>query len=224
TGFDELKKRIASPEVLVPFNPNNPTFLTTDASDIGLGAVLSRDCDGTDRPIAFASKTLSSAERNYSTPERETLACVWAMEHFNYFLFGRKFTLRTDQSSLQTLLTRFGETRSSRRISRWYDRMRHYDYDVLHIKGTLNICADMLSRLAAERKPSDSPALSDDDDGIVVAALTTRGSVTLEEVESESRINRVSIKSRIHDLRTTDTKKPSPKHSEPTSMSKQSYP
>ncbi|MCP3665190.1 MAG: hypothetical protein GY696_22275, partial [Gammaproteobacteria bacterium] len=84
------------------------------------------------RPIAFASKTLSSAERNYSTPERETLACVWAMEHFNHFLFGRKFTLRTDQSSLQTLLTRFGETRSSRRISRWYDRMRHYDYDVLH--------------------------------------------------------------------------------------------
>ncbi|MCP4978636.1 MAG: hypothetical protein GY931_21015, partial [Maribacter sp.] len=97
-GFDELKKRIVSPEVLIPFNPNNPTFLTTDASDVGLGAVLSQDCDGTDRPIAFASKTLSSAERNYPAPERETLECVWAMEHFNHFLFGRKFTLRTDQN------------------------------------------------------------------------------------------------------------------------------
>ncbi|MCP3666896.1 MAG: DDE-type integrase/transposase/recombinase [Gammaproteobacteria bacterium] len=191
TAFDVLKSRITSPEVLVPFNPNLPTFLTTDASDVGLGAVLSQTMEGMDRPIAFASKTLSSAERNYSTPERETLACVWAAEHFDKFLFGRHFTLRTDQSSLQTLLTRFSDTRSSHRISRWFDRMRHYSYDVIHIKGKNNVCADMLSRLAAESIPSDSPALSDDDDSIIIASLSVEDSVTLEEIDSESRADQL---------------------------------
>ena len=177
-AFDSLKARISSPEVLVPFNPNLPTFLTTDASDVGLGAVLSQTQDGADRAIAFASKTLAPPERNYSTPERETLACVWAAEYFEKFLLGRHFTLRTDQSSLQTLLTRFGTNRTSRRISRWYDRIRHFDYNVIHIKGKLNVCADMLSRLSTVSDSGTLPTLEDDDDRVIVASLSLDHSVT----------------------------------------------
>ncbi len=79
-SFDVLKSRIASPEALVPFNPNLQTFLTTDASDVGLGAVLSQLQNGMDRPIAFAAKTLLSSERNYSTPEREALGYVFGAQ------------------------------------------------------------------------------------------------------------------------------------------------
>ncbi len=186
-AFETLKARIISPEVLVPFNPNFPTLLTTDASDVGLGAFLSQIQNGKDRPIAFASKTLSLPERGYSTPERETLACVWAAEHFDKFLLGRHFILRTDQSSLQTLLQRFGENRSSRRISRWYDRLRHFDYDVQHIKGKLNVCADMLSRLATKSSPDKNPTLPDDDDRIIIAALTVEQSVSVEELIDASK-------------------------------------
>lgn len=180
-SFDTLKNRIASPEVLVPFNPNFPTFLTTDASDVGLGAILSQLQGGNDRPIAFASKTLSMAERNYSAPEREALACTWACEHFDKYLLGRKFTLRTDQSSLQALLKRFGENRTSRRISRWYDRLRHFEYDVIHIKGKENAGADMLSRLGTQPTPSASATLQNDDDTIIIAPITLDSSVTVDQ-------------------------------------------
>ncbi|MCP3666706.1 MAG: hypothetical protein GY696_30130, partial [Gammaproteobacteria bacterium] len=194
TGFDELKKRIASPEVLVPFNPNNPTFLTTDASDVGLGAVLSQDCDGTDRPIAFASKT---SKQNLQNRSRKKLLHARKGDSGMRLGYGAlqsfpvwKKVHSQDRSNLPpNLANAIRRNSSSRRISRCYDRMPHYDYDVLHVKGTLNICADILSRLAAERKPCDSPALSDDDDGIVVVALTTQGRVTLEEVESGSKID-----------------------------------
>ncbi|MCP4338842.1 MAG: hypothetical protein GY799_08130, partial [Desulfobulbaceae bacterium] len=122
TAFQILKKKIASPQVLVPFDLNRETFLTTDASDAGLGAVLSQMVDGVERPIAFAAKTLNEAQRNYSTPEWEALAVVWATEHFEKFLLGHHFTIRTDQISLKTLMTRFSDsTRASKWIARWYD-------------------------------------------------------------------------------------------------------
>ena len=182
-SFDILKAKISSPEVLVPFNPNLPTFLTTDASDVGIGAMLSQLQNGKDRPIAFASKTLSVAERNYSTPEREALACVWAAEHFEKYLLGRHFTLRTDQHSLKTLLQRFAETRMSRRISRWYDRLRHFEYSVEHIKGRDNVAADILSRMAAEKEPPKSPTLKDDDDSVIIASATLVSGLTLQDFE-----------------------------------------
>ncbi len=148
--------------------------------------MLSQLQNGVDRPICFAAKTLSSAERNYSTPEREALACLWAAEHFERFLLGRQFILRTDQHSLKTLLQRFAGNRTSRRISRWYDRLRHFDYSVEHIKGRDNIAADLLSRLAADIKPSNEPTLHDDDDSVIVAPTSLSPSLPLEELKSSS--------------------------------------
>ncbi|MCP3663435.1 MAG: hypothetical protein GY696_13240, partial [Gammaproteobacteria bacterium] len=95
TAFGALMRAIASPKVLTPFNPNLQTRLMTDASDVGLGAVLSQLQDGNYRPIAFTSKPLSTTERNYSTPERKALACVWG----TYLAGISSFTLIKDPSS-----------------------------------------------------------------------------------------------------------------------------
>jgi len=183
-AFDALKSQIGSPQVLAVFNPNCETILTTDASKVGLGAVLSQLQDGKERPIAFAAHTLIQRERNYSTPERECLACVWGCEYFEKFLLGAPFLLRTDQNSLKTLLQRFGENHTSRRISRWYDRMSHFDYSVEHIKGEENVCADMLSRLTI---PTEEFALMDDDEREIIAAITAASSVTADELIQETR-------------------------------------
>ena len=75
------------------FNPKSSTTLQTNASKKGLGAVILQDA----RPVMFASRALTGAEKNYQNLERECLATIWGMEKFHYFLYGKKFTLETDQ-------------------------------------------------------------------------------------------------------------------------------
>ena len=81
-AFESLKEKIASPPVLAHFTPGAPTYVTTDASATAVGAVLSQVIEGSERPIAFASRTLSETERKYSTGKREALACIVACEHW----------------------------------------------------------------------------------------------------------------------------------------------
>ena len=79
-------------------------ILQTDASDYGLGAVLSQiDNNGCEKVIAFASRTLSDRERKYSTTEKEACAVVYAMNHFRVYLLGRKFKVITDHNALRWL-------------------------------------------------------------------------------------------------------------------------
>ncbi|MCP4341798.1 MAG: DDE-type integrase/transposase/recombinase, partial [Desulfobulbaceae bacterium] len=132
-------------------------------------------------------KTLNESQRNYSTPEREALAVVWATEHFEKFLLGHRFTIRTDQSSLTTLMTKFADTRTSKRIARWCDRLQHHTFTVEHISGKENCCADMLSRLASENRTSSEPALSDDNDSIIVASQAFSSTSTMEEIAAASK-------------------------------------
>ena len=81
-----------------------PFLLDTDASNVGLGVVLSQVHNGEKRVIPYYSRALSKLERNYCTTRHELLAVVRAIENFHPYLYGRKFTVRTDQASLQWLL------------------------------------------------------------------------------------------------------------------------
>ena len=99
-------------------------------------------------PIAFASRILSPAERNYSVTEKEALACLWAAEKFHFYLYGRKFTLRTDHQALRTLLSAQGAGRRPLRLHRWCDRLFAYSFDIEYVHGDTNYIADMLSRAA----------------------------------------------------------------------------
>lgn len=84
-------------------NFNFPMVVTTDASNVAIGAVLSQIIEGTEHPISFASRTLNDTEQKYSTIEKELLAIVYATKHFRPYLYGAKFTIQTDHKPLQCI-------------------------------------------------------------------------------------------------------------------------
>ena len=105
--------------------------------------------DGTERPIAYASRTLNSAERNYSQLEKEGLSCVFGVKKFYAYLFGRKFTLITDHKPLLSLLSGQKPTslQASARIRRWSLALSMYEYELKFRNTTAHGNADALSRL-----------------------------------------------------------------------------
>lgn len=153
-------------------------------SDYGLGAVFTQlHPDRTERTVAFASRTLTSTERKYSTVEKEALACVWAVEKWTTYLWGQKFTLRTDHQALTTLLSTKGTDRAGMRIARWSARLLCFTYDVVYRAGSLNHTADCLSRLPL---PTASSLPVDCDPELVALLSTCPVSVTAGEFEEAS--------------------------------------
>ena len=98
-AFSRTKEEISKNVTLPYFNPNSSITLQTDASKKGLGAVLLQNS----KPVMFASRALTGSERNYQNLERECLATIWGMEKFHYFLYGKEFTLETDQKPLVSI-------------------------------------------------------------------------------------------------------------------------
>ncbi len=117
----------------------------------------------------------------YSSPEREALACVWAVEYFQRYLLGIRFTLQTDQGSLLSLLSHSSCQRTSRRIARWRDHLQHFSYLVEHIPGHQNTAADMLSRLGADLEEAKSPIIPDDDGRVLIASFSNDTSVSIQD-------------------------------------------
>ena len=155
-AFDKVKQEITSDRVLAHFDPYAQTIVSTDASGIALGAVLSQIQYGIEVPIAFASRALQPAERAYSVGEREALACIWACERWHYYLYGRRFTLRTDHSALTALLGASTKGRKPMRLMRWADRLHQYNYTVVYRPGKENSVADMLSRAVGSSGTDES--------------------------------------------------------------------
>lgn len=131
------------------FSTTDATYLYTDASEVAVSAVLTqKDEEGKYRIIAFASKLLTATERRYAQTQREALGIVWGVEHFWYYLLGRKFAIRTDAQGISFIMKR-DHTQTKRIMSRadaWALRLEGFDYDVEFVRGTENI-ADPSSRL-----------------------------------------------------------------------------
>lgn len=143
-AFQKCKELLINAPILQYPDMNKPFILTTDASEVAIGAVLSQGTIGSDRPIAYASRTLSDTERKYSAIERELLAIIWATKHFRPYLYGRKFDIVTDHKPLLWL---YQLKEPGSKLTRWRLRLQEYDFDIKHKNGQLNANADALSRL-----------------------------------------------------------------------------
>jgi len=150
-AFITLKNLLTSEPLLQYPDFTKPFLLTTDASNEALGAILSQGPIGRDLPIAYASRTLINAEKNYSTTEKELLAIVWGCKQFRQYLYGRKFTIVTDHKPLTWV---FNVKDTSSRLLRWRLKLEEYDYDIVYKPGTRNTNADALHRInVTEVKP-----------------------------------------------------------------------
>ncbi|MGH0125911.1 UNVERIFIED_CONTAM: hypothetical protein FKN15_026460, partial [Acipenser sinensis] len=155
-AFEQLKQHLVTPPVLGHPNFEYPFVVYTDASGIGLGAVLvQRRTQTEEEVLAFASRALTAPERNYSTTELECLAVVWAIERWRYYLESRTFTIVTDHSSL---LWVFNTVKPNTRLIRWVLRLQEFNFTVEYRRGKLNEVPDALSR--APVSPSVNVLLS----------------------------------------------------------------
>ncbi|CAB0033548.1 unnamed protein product [Trichogramma brassicae] len=143
TAFQNFKDILCSHPILQFPDFSREFIVTTDASNFALGAMLSQGKIGSDLPVAYASRALAKAELNYAAIEKELLAIVFAVQHFRPYLYGRKFTIVTDHKPLVWLHNLKSPTS---RLARWKEKLRDYDYEIVHKPGRVNANADALSR------------------------------------------------------------------------------
>ena len=155
-AIDTIKAEITSSRFLVHYNPDLKLKLTTDASKHGVGAVLSHEMpDGSEKPIAYASKSLNDAQKNYAQIEKEAYAMIFGVTKFHYYLYGRHtFTLVTDHKPLQTILGARNAlpTTVAARLQRWAITLAAYNYDIEYKQTNKIGHADALSRLPLPEK------------------------------------------------------------------------
>ncbi|CAL9683895.1 unnamed protein product [Knipowitschia caucasica] len=152
-AFEQVKSRLTSAQVLAFANPQLPYLLHTDASSIGLGAILYQGQEGQKRVIAYASRGLSRSESRYPAHKLEFLSLKWAVaEKFNDYLYGTSFTVVTDSNPLTYLLT---SAKLDATSYRWLSALSTYDFKITYRAGKQNADADGLSRRPHGEHPTD---------------------------------------------------------------------
>lgn len=138
-----IRERLISSPVISCPDFDRPFTIQTDASDYGLGAVLSQNFSEGERVVSFISRSLTSSERKYSTTEKECLAVLWAIEKFRPYVEATKFTVVTDHFALLWLNNLKDP---SGRLARWCVKLQQYNFDIVHRRGKDNVVPDALSR------------------------------------------------------------------------------
>jgi transposase InsO family protein len=180
-AFRTIKEKIAEQTTLQHYRPKQRLILQTDASPVGLGAVLLQPTEeGNLVPVSYASRVLQQAEQNYSQLDREALAVIFGVTKFRQYLLGRHFTLMTDHKPLVSLFDPHKQVPqlTSARVKRWALLLAAYDYHIQHIPGKDNCTADFLSRKPGIDKPTE-------DENVSVQVLL---------VEDEQIINSTEVK------------------------------
>ena len=159
-AFDSVKAVLGSQQVLAHYDPSLPLSMAADASAYRVGAVISQQCkDGKEWPVAFASRTLTQSECNYSHLE-EALALIFGIKRFHTYLYGRKFTLITDHKPLTTILDPHHAipTLAAARLQRWAIILSAYQYSIVFRWTEEHRNADALSRLPLKDPPGQERA------------------------------------------------------------------
>lgn len=194
-SFVKVKNILISDTVLVHFDSVLPLVLTVDASDYGVGAVLSHIFEnGVERPICFASKTLTDQQKRWSQIDKESFAIIFGIKRFYQYLFGNKFTLVTDNKALVTI---FGPkkgipTMAANRLQRYACFLSGFNFDIKYVQTKNNI-ADFLSRLPVHIAEVEN----DDSDALQINYLTEASDLNLNLLDIERALHKDNILSKI---------------------------
>ncbi|CAF1080795.1 unnamed protein product [Brachionus calyciflorus] len=163
-SYNTLRNYLTKDKILFLPDLKKKFVLETDASNTGIGAVLNQKKDGVLRPIAYFSKPLNKAQRNYSTTEKELLAIVLAVEHFHQYLYGQEFEIITDHQPLSWLLSC---KNPNSRLARWLIRINNYTFTIVYRSGKTHTNADALSRWDHQVENDTTEPEQEEDDLIV---------------------------------------------------------
>ena len=168
-SFEELKTKMITYPILQFPNFDKKFVLFTDASNYAIGAYLTQEDEGILKPIAFASRSLTQAERRQSTIEREILALIYGCDHFRQYLYSNNFIARTDHKPLVWL---YEHPNPNSRLIRWALRLQEYiPFKLEYLRGKENVIADALSRKNTDKSLIESPQVA---------------SVTLDEIAGKN--------------------------------------
>ncbi|XP_031355108.1 uncharacterized protein K02A2.6-like [Photinus pyralis] len=182
-AFDIIKKELTSDRVLMHYDPKLPLIVENDASSVGLGAVLSHKMsNGMERPIAFASRTLSKSEQNYSQIDNEATAIFWGINKFFQYCYGRKFVLRTDHKPLVTIFNpdKALPTLSAMRMLNYAIYLSEFNYTIEYRSTHENLNADYFSRFPEPTK------IAEDETSIFQTKQIEYMPVTREQIRRET--------------------------------------
>ena len=146
TAFEKVKRLLTSAPVLAMPDFDQPFIIHVDASDLGLGAVLMQESvEKLEHPIGYFSQKFSSSQRNYSTSEKEALALILSLQHFEFYVVPAKFPIDiyTDHNPLVFL---HRVKNNNQRLLRWSLLLQEHNLNIIHIPGRHNVVADALSR------------------------------------------------------------------------------
>ena len=197
-ALETAKELLQSAKLLVHFNSDLELTLASDASNYGVGAVLSHQMpDGTERPIGYVSRSLNTAESNYLTVEKEALAVVFGVNKFHQFLYGHKFTIKTDHKPLESLL---GEhkgvsAQAAPRVQQWALTLAAYEYKIEYKAGKTNENADALSCLPLPEMPA---ATSTPKPGDIIFLMEHLEQTSLQLSQIREWTRRDPVLSKVH--------------------------
>ena len=203
TAFDKLKDELISTPVLAHYDPAKATTVSADASSYGIGAVLRQEHNGEMKPVAYASRSMTSTEQRYAQIEKEALATTWACEKFSDYLVGKDFEIETDHKPLVSLLGSKNLDELPPRIQRFRMRLMRYSYTIVHIPGKNIITADALSRAPLKTVPSEAEIEFTEDTHIYVSSVINglpASEKRLEEIRQRQEDDEVCIKLREYCL------------------------
>ena len=191
-AFDILKTQLLTAPLLAYPDFKKPFTLETDASIKGLGAILSQvQDDGKLHPLAYASRSLSQSEKNYAITELETLAVVWAVIHFRYYLYGNEVTVITDHAAVKAVL---GTPNLNGKHARWWSKVYGSGIgkmDTIYRAAKHNSHADALSKQPVLSAPIEEPSemqvafITSKDDDVTITTLLEQSPSILDTKDKD---------------------------------------
>lgn len=192
-AFEKSKSLLEQHSLLEIYDPTKEMVVVADASPYGIGAILLKVENGIEKPVLYASSTLSPSEKNYSQIHREGLAIIFAVQQFHKYIYGHKFKLCSDAQALREIFNpkKGTSTVACSRLQRWAVILSMYDYEFIYRPSKSMSHVDALSRLPLERETNIEGDLL-----CTVNQISSQDKIDIEKVREE--LNKDLILNKIY--------------------------